>query len=57
VVVPNPELDERVRGVERTMKERTVRRVHARTGNEPDNNYADTPATTQIGRLFHLSSP
>ena len=28
---------------------------HARTDNEPDNDHTNTPSTTQIGRLFHLS--
>ena len=29
--------------------------VGARTDNEPDNDHTNTPSTTQIGRLFHLS--
>ena len=31
--------------------------VRARTDNEPDNDHTNTPRTTQIGRLFLLSSP
>ena len=31
------------------------RNVRARTDNEPDNDHTNTPPTTEIGRLFHLS--